>query len=87
MAMSRSLGGVVVISAPSITISKPSRLDNSYSLMPSSIDNFSVHILVGTQLIINPSVLILLPNSSIVYFTVEPVPKPTFIPFFTYPAA
>ena len=45
--------------------------------------SFSVARLVGTPTISSPSSAILLPNSITVCLTVEPVPKPTFIPDLT----
>ena len=70
-------------SAPSITKSKAEQSVQSTSGIPCSIDNFSVTSDVGIPAISNPSSRILLPNSRMVYLTVEPVPIPIIIPSFT----
>ena len=70
-------------SAPSMTKSRCSHESQSSIGIPCSIDNFSVASEVGIPEIFNPSSRILLPNSKMVYLTVEPVPIPIRIPFST----
>ncbi len=70
-------------SAPSMTTSSPANSPNSASGIPTSCASFSVAILVGTPIISSPSSAILRPSSITVKATVEPVPRPTFIPLET----